>query len=81
MCKVILQRMPRLVWRLKGESNMPDYCKVIEKCKTPCGCLSDNESGLSQQISVPRPTERVIEREIVELATRCEECGSVKETP
>ncbi|OOF40859.1 hypothetical protein BKK47_02835 [Rodentibacter mrazii] len=49
-------------------------CKVIEKCKK-CQCCKNKDEGLASQISVPRPTERVIEREIVELATRCEDCG------
>lgn len=50
------------------------YCKVIEKCKK-CKCCKKSDDGLASQIQVPRPTERVIERQIVELATRCEDCG------
>ena len=43
-------------------------CKVIEHCQ-PCNCCSTD--GLSTVIDVPRPTERVIVREIVQVATPC----------
>lgn len=55
-------------------------CKVIEKCKK-CKCCKNKDEGLAGQISVPRQTERVIEREIVELATRCEDCGCSDHKP
>ncbi len=59
---------------------MSDYCKVIEKCKK-CQCCKQDDNGLANQIQVPRPTERVVERQIVELATRCEDgCGGCNET-
>ncbi|MGX2956440.1 hypothetical protein ACWIYZ_05030 [Ursidibacter arcticus] len=48
-------------------------CKVLDKCKK-CKCCNQDKDGLASQIQVPRPTERVIERQIVELATRCEDC-------
>lgn len=54
-------------------------CKVIEKCKK-CQCCKKQAVGLSEQLAKPRPVERVIERQIVELATRCEECGCKGET-
>lgn len=47
-------------------------CKVIEKCKK-CQCCKKQAVGLSEQLAKPRPAERVIERQIVELATRCED--------
>lgn len=53
-------------------------CKVIEKCKKRKCCCKKKDEGLASQIQVPRPTERVIERQIVELATRCEDCGCSK---
>ena len=53
-------------------------CKVIEKCKK-CRCCQAKSQGLADKINVPRPTERVIERHIVELAARCEDCGCSKE--
>lgn len=54
------------------------YCKALEKCKAYRCCSQKNE-GLATQIERIRPTERVIERQIVELARRCEDCGCVKE--
>lgn len=48
-------------------------CKVLDKCKK-CKCCNQDNDGLASQIQVPRPTERVIERQIVELATSCEDC-------
>lgn len=50
-------------------------CKVLEKCKPCCGKEKES-TGLAQKLSPHRPTERVIERQIVELARRCEECES-----
>ncbi|OOF53882.1 hypothetical protein [Rodentibacter genomosp. 2] len=55
-------------------------CKVIEKCKK-CQCCKNKDNGLASQISVPRPTERVIERQIVELARSCEDCGCTELKP
>lgn len=52
-------------------------CKVIEKCKK-CQCCKKQAVGLSEQLAKYRPAERVIERQIVELATRCEDCGCNK---
>lgn len=46
-------------------------CKVLEKCKT-CSCCQKNNTGLSEKLTAHRPTERIIERQIVELATRCQ---------
>ncbi|MCQ9120949.1 hypothetical protein BKG95_02320 [Rodentibacter pneumotropicus] len=57
------------------------YCKVIEKCKKCKCCKGNSNDGLSSQIQIPRPTERVIERKIVELATRCEDCGCSDHKP
>lgn len=55
-------------------------CKVIEKCKK-CKCCEKQTQGLADKLAIPRPTERVVERQIVELATRCEDCcGGCKET-
>ncbi len=71
----VLKRKHRQALLTGGEFSMSDYCKVIEKYKKCQCCQSDNQDGLASQIHVPRPTERVIEREIVELATTCEDCG------
>lgn len=51
-------------------------CKTLDKCKK-CRCCDKNRSqggSLSEKMAVPRPVERVVERQIVELATRCEPC-------
>ncbi|MBF0785777.1 hypothetical protein E4T80_09930 [Muribacter muris] len=53
-------------------------CKVLEKCK-PCRCSQTQAGGLSEKLAKHRPAERVIERQIVELATRCERCECKKE--
>lgn len=53
-------------------------CKILEKCKK-C-CCKNKEAGLSNKIHTPRPTERVIERQIVELASRCKADCDCNET-
>lgn len=50
----------------------------MEKCKK-CGCNAKRSEGLADKIGKYRPAERVVEREIVELATRCEDCNCDKE--
>lgn len=50
-------------------------CKIIEKCKK-CQCCKKQAIGLSEKVAIPRPTERIVERQIVELANRCEDCCS-----
>lgn len=53
-------------------------CKILEKCKK-CGC-KNKDVGLAEKIQIPRPTERVIERQIVELASRCKADCDCNET-
>lgn len=53
-------------------------CKVLEKCKK-CRCGDKQAVGLSEKLTQHRPAERVIERQIVELASRCERCNEQKE--
>lgn len=48
-------------------------CKVIEKCKK-CQCNKQQSTGLSEKLAKHRPAERIVERQIVELAARCEKC-------
>lgn len=50
-------------------------CKIIEKCP----CRKQHAGGLSEKLAKPRPAERVIERQIVELARRCETGDCQKE--
>lgn len=49
-------------------------CKILEKCKK-CQCDCKQRGGLAEKFANPRPAERVVERTMVELATRCEPCG------
>ena len=44
-----------------------DDCKLIDKC---CGKRKKKENRLSEAVT-HRPTERIIERKIVELAAKC----------
>lgn len=53
-------------------------CKVIEKCKK-C-CCKKQAVRLSEQLAKYRPAERVIERQIVELTTRYEDCDCSNKT-
>lgn len=48
-------------------------CKVLEKCKT-CQCCKKQRAGLADKLQPYRPTERVVERQITELARCCERC-------
>lgn len=48
-------------------------CKILDKCKK-CECRPAKAVGLAEKIAKHRPAERVVERQIVELATRCESC-------
>lgn len=53
-------------------------CKILDKCKK-CRCCKQQGVGLAEKIAKHRPAERVVERQIVELATRCESgCGCNK---
>lgn len=52
-------------------------CKVLDKCKK-CNCCKKQKAGLSNKLDLHRPTERVIERQIVELARRCDDCDECK---
>lgn len=49
-------------------------CKVLEKCKT-CQCCKKQKAGLADKLKPYRPTERVVERQITELARSCEACN------
>lgn len=53
---------------------MTSGCKVLEKCKT-CQCGKKQKAGLADKLKPYRPTERVVERQITELARSCEACN------
>lgn len=62
-------------------------CKVIENCRQ-CQCSQTPSVGLADKLAHYRPPDRIIERNIVELATRCEMCdcqtreaGNAREEP
>lgn len=53
---------------------MSKKCKMIDKCKK-CQCCKTQAVGLADKLSQSRPPDRIVERKIVEIATRCEPCG------
>lgn len=57
---------------------MTSGCKVLEKCKK-CKCCKEDKAGLADKIEPHRPAERVVERQIVELARCCEPCKTCEE--